>query len=144
MGINKIILDCDPGHDDALAILLALASPNEIKCLGLTISAGNVSLELTTKMHNKLEYLGVLSLLDKRTEQLSGGELQRVTLVRALMREKPILLLDEPFSALDKSMIKNASDLILGYTKETQSVTLIISHQDVSLHLNTSHKIELK
>tara|TARA_A100001011_G_C14005207_1_gene713142 strand:- start:90 stop:695 length:606 start_codon:yes stop_codon:yes gene_type:complete len=102
------------------------------------------SLELTTKMHNKLEYLGVLSLLDKRTEQLSGGELQRVTLVRALMREKPILLLDEPFSALDKSMIKNASDLILGYTKETQSVTLIISHQDVSLHLNTSHKIELK
>ena len=101
------------------------------------------SSELTAKMYNKLEYLGVLSLLERRTEQLSGGELQRVTLVRALMREKPILLLDEPFSALDKVMIKNATDLILRYTKEMQSVTLVISHQDISSDLNASHKIEL-
>lgn len=104
----------------------------------------NNSSEIATKMCNKLEFLRVLSLLDRRTEQLSGGELQRVTLVRALMREKPILLLDEPFSALDKTMTENASDLIFKHTKETQSVTLIISHQDVSLHLNISHKIELK
>ena len=61
MGINKIILDCDPGHDDALAILLALASPDEIKCLGLTISAGNVSLELTSK-----NALRVLSLINNK------------------------------------------------------------------------------
>ena len=61
MGINKIILDCDPGHDDALAILLALASPDEIKCLGLTISAGNVSLELTSK-----NALRVLSLVNNK------------------------------------------------------------------------------
>lgn len=61
MGINKIILDCDPGHDDALAILLALSSPNEIKCLGLTISAGNVSLELTSE-----NALRVLSLVNNQ------------------------------------------------------------------------------
>ena len=101
------------------------------------------SKELTTKLYNKLEYLNVISLVDRRSDQLSGGELQRVALIRALMREKPILLLDEPFSALDKSMIKKASDLILRYKKEVQSVILIISHQDVSMYLNISHEIEL-
>lgn len=44
---TKIILDCDPGHDDAVAILLALAAPQEIELLGLTIVGGNVPLELT-------------------------------------------------------------------------------------------------
>ncbi len=46
---QKIILDCDPGRDDALAIALALASPDEIELLGLTAVAGNVALELTQR-----------------------------------------------------------------------------------------------
>ena len=49
MSPRKIILDCDPGHDDAVAILLMLASPNDIECMGITVSAGNVSLDLTTQ-----------------------------------------------------------------------------------------------
>lgn len=46
---KKIILDCDPGHDDAVAILLALASPDELELLGITCVAGNVPLGLTRK-----------------------------------------------------------------------------------------------
>lgn len=46
---RKIIIDTDPGQDDAVAILLALASPDEIEVLGLTAVAGNVPLELTAK-----------------------------------------------------------------------------------------------
>ena len=46
---RKIIIDTDPGQDDAVAILLALASPDEIEVLGLTCVAGNVPLELTSK-----------------------------------------------------------------------------------------------
>ncbi len=46
---RKIIIDTDPGQDDAVAILLALASPDEIELLGITCVAGNVPLELTSR-----------------------------------------------------------------------------------------------
>ncbi|MCC7320942.1 MAG: nucleoside hydrolase [Rubellimicrobium sp.] len=47
MGAHRIIIDTDPGQDDAVAILLALASPDEIEVLGITAVAGNVPLALT-------------------------------------------------------------------------------------------------
>jgi purine nucleosidase len=46
---KKIIIDTDPGQDDAVAILLALASPEDLEVLGITTVAGNVPLNLTTK-----------------------------------------------------------------------------------------------
>lgn len=46
---RKIIIDTDPGQDDAVAILLALASPEDVDVLGITCVAGNVPLPLTTK-----------------------------------------------------------------------------------------------
>lgn len=46
---RKIIIDTDPGQDDAVAILLALASPDEVEVLGITAVAGNVPLALTQK-----------------------------------------------------------------------------------------------
>ena len=46
---RKIIIDTDPGQDDAVAILLALASPEDVEVLGITCVAGNVPLPLTTK-----------------------------------------------------------------------------------------------
>ena len=49
MSPRKIIIDTDPGQDDAVAILLALASPQEIDLLGITCVAGNVPLDLTSK-----------------------------------------------------------------------------------------------
>jgi inosine-uridine nucleoside N-ribohydrolase len=45
---RRIILDCDPGHDDAIALLLALGSPSEVELLGVTTVAGNQTLEKTT------------------------------------------------------------------------------------------------
>ena len=49
MAPRKIIIDTDPGQDDAVAILLALASPDELDVLGITAVAGNVPLPLTQK-----------------------------------------------------------------------------------------------
>lgn len=46
--MTDIILDCDPGHDDAIALLLALASPAEVNLLGVTTVSGNQTLDKTT------------------------------------------------------------------------------------------------
>src|SRR5207244_12212554 len=47
MSPTPVLIDCDPGHDDAIALLLALASP-EVELLGVTSVAGNQTLEKTT------------------------------------------------------------------------------------------------
>ncbi|WP_299498927.1 nucleoside hydrolase [uncultured Roseobacter sp.] len=49
MSPRKVIIDTDPGQDDAVALLLALASPEDIDVLGITCVAGNVPLALTSK-----------------------------------------------------------------------------------------------
>ena len=49
MSRQRIIIDCDPGQDDAVALFLAMASPGEFEILGITAVAGNVPLELTQR-----------------------------------------------------------------------------------------------
>ena len=49
MAPRKVIIDCDPGQDDAVALFLAMASPDELDVLGVTTVAGNVPLDLTQR-----------------------------------------------------------------------------------------------
>ena len=62
-----IILDCDPGHDDALALLLALARP-EVELLGVTTVAGNATLDNTTR-----NALAVLTLIGRPDVPVAAG-----------------------------------------------------------------------
>lgn len=56
--VNNIWIDCDPGHDDALAILVALAHPQQLKVLGISTVGGNESLlKVTQNARNILELL---------------------------------------------------------------------------------------
>ena len=58
MNKTKIILDCDPGHDDAVAIILSVKSP-KIDLLGVTVSSGNQTIEKTSRnAYNVVKYLG--------------------------------------------------------------------------------------
>lgn len=49
MAVNRVIIDCDPGQDDAVNLLLAMASPEDVEIVGITTVAGNVPLELTER-----------------------------------------------------------------------------------------------
>ncbi|MEX2642822.1 MAG: nucleoside hydrolase [Acetobacterales bacterium] len=49
MAVHRVVIDCDPGQDDAVALLLAMASPEDVDLLGITVVAGNVPLALTAR-----------------------------------------------------------------------------------------------
>lgn len=60
--------------------------------------------------------------------QLSGGQRQRVALARSLVREKPLLLLDEPFSALDPGLRRGMLDLVDQLRRERGLTVVLVSH----------------
>ena len=79
--------------------------------------------------------------LHKQTPQLlSGGQKQRVALARALVRKPEILLLDEPFSALDDAMRSKLQDYVIKVHQEFQLTTLMITH-DISESIKMSNRV---
>lgn len=75
-----------------------------------------------------VEAVGIGDLLDRRPDTLSGGERQRVALVRALAARPPLLLLDEPFSALNESLRHELWRLLKSLQAEYGFAILMITH----------------
>lgn len=73
--------------------------------------------------------VGLTDFLDKKPNQLSGGQKQRVAIARCLLREQPILLLDEPFSALDKALRLEMMQLLKQLCEEKNLTLLLVTHQ---------------
>jgi ABC-type bacteriocin/lantibiotic exporter with double-glycine peptidase domain len=65
------------------------------------------------QMLTRVELTGLIPHLDNKIVNLSGGQKQRLSIARALLSKTPILLLDEPFSALNQSLRKNLYNLIM-------------------------------
>jgi thiamine transport system ATP-binding protein len=66
--------------------------------------------------------------LQKKVSDLSGGEQQRVSIARCLLRKKSILLLDEPFNSLDPGLRKTLYEDVKNMSLTNQIMTLISSH----------------
>ncbi|MDP3341735.1 ATP-binding cassette domain-containing protein [Frigidibacter sp.] len=76
-----------------------------------------------------LERVGLDGLGARRPAQLSGGQQGRVALARALLRARPLLLLDEPFAALGPALKAEMLDLVAEIAAETASTVLMVSHE---------------
>ncbi len=85
-------------------------------------------LEVNLRVGEWLERLGVAHLRKRRARQLSGGEAQRVSLARAFAIRPDILLLDEPFSALDAPTRLRLLEDFQALLRETRLTTVFITH----------------
>ncbi|CNL15348.1 thiamine ABC transporter ATP-binding protein ThiQ [Yersinia kristensenii] len=74
------------------------------------------------------QQVGLEECLDRLPAQLSGGQRQRAALARCLVRSQPILLLDEPFSALDPALRNEMLQLVENVCENRQLTLLMVSH----------------
>ena len=84
--------------------------------------------EIQPRVEMWLERLGIPELKNRRGTELSGGEAQRVSLARALVLEPELLLLDEPFAALDPPTHKRLLGELSALLAETHTTTVFITH----------------
>lgn len=91
-----------------------------------------------------LAEVGLAGIEAQRAATLSGGEKQRVALARTLLRDRPVLLLDEPFSALDDNTRATMRELVRGLTERHRWITMLVSHHadDVDALATRHYRLE--
>lgn len=101
-------------------------------------AAQNVALGINTSLRlsedeerrvgDALDRVGLRSVAGRRADGLSGGEQQRVGLARCLIRRRPVLLLDEPFAALDTETRSDMLALVRQIVTERGMAALMVTH----------------
>lgn len=94
----------------------------------ILLGLGKTKPEDKKAVSNILKVVGLEKFENTLSSQLSGGQQQRVALARVLLRNEPILLLDEPFSGLDESTKIIMLDLVKNITQEHNLHTIMVTH----------------
>lgn len=109
---------------------------NESPCLGRLF--GRRRKKALEQADELLEAVGLKQALDKYPHELSGGMQQRLALAQALIKRPKILLLDEPFGALDPGIRKDMHELVLGLWRKYGLTIFMVTHDlQEGFHLGT-------
>ncbi|WP_121627895.1 thiamine ABC transporter ATP-binding protein [Poseidonibacter antarcticus] len=94
----------------------------------ILLGLGRTNADDKKAVSNILKKVGLEKFEHTLSSQLSGGQQQRVALARVLLRNEPILLLDEPFSGLDEQTKIIMLDLVKNITQEHKLHTIMVTH----------------
>ena len=104
----------------------------------------NIKINLKESYYTNIDYfidlMGLSNLLKRFPHELSGGEQQRVSIARALVREPDLLLMDEPFSNLDFAIKSKIQNEIYKILKKTNTTTILVTH-DIKDTFDISDKL---
>ncbi|WP_338598988.1 glucose ABC transporter ATP-binding protein GlcV [Sulfolobus tengchongensis] len=89
--------------------------------------------KIESKVKEVAEELGLAGVLNRYPKELSGGQMQRTAIARALVKDPKVLLLDEPFSNLDAQIRESARALVRKIQRERKLTTLIVSHDPADI-----------
>lgn len=94
---------------------------------GLKVKKINKSL-IDLKVNEIAEKFNILNILDKNPRVISGGEKQRTAICRSLIINPGVLLLDEPFSAMDPNTKQMLMDTIIDYKQKYKGIIILVTH----------------
>jgi len=111
-------------------------------CLGVSAKL-KISLNDSETINNLFSELGIAKIKERMPNEISGGQEARVSIIRALLTKKPILLLDEPVSSLDQ-VTREETLKIIKNTSEKYNLTLVmVSHHRDDRKLLNARPIKL-
>jgi len=104
---------------------------------------GKASLDAIERAKRLLESSGLEHRLTHRPFQLSGGECQRVAVVRALINQPSLILADEPTGALDHSNAETMTELLVKLNREDQATLIVVTHSmELAAKMETTYKLQ--
>jgi len=106
-------------------------------------SRHNDSKESLAQIERYKKQLNLDKCWSTRAENLSGGEKQRVSLLRAVMSKPRLLLLDEPFSALDEANRAESREIVKRFVADLKMTTLLITHDHKDVEIFGDHVVHM-
>jgi len=107
--------------------LLHTLTVKENIVLPLTLDGKRVK-EMEEKVEAIASTLGITSILNKRTYEISGGQAQRTPIARAMIHEPKLLLADEPTGNLDSKASKDVMHLLTGLNEKEKTTMMLVTH----------------
>ena len=105
--------------------------------------AGRAPVSALERAKQLLERVGLEHRVDHRPGQLSGGECQRVAVVRALINRPSLILADEPTGALDHSTAESLADLLVELNRDEHVTLIVVTHsEELAAKMGTTHQLQ--
>ena len=123
------------------AALLPFLTVRENVCLALECLDAHERGDRASRVEELLERTGLAEMADRRADRLSVGEAQRVAVARALVKEPPLVLADEPTGSLDEAAADVIVDLLL---RDRSDRTVVIATHDTRLSGRCGRVLRLK